>query len=68
MIEIFEGHVTDPTSTDYWRKRLNGNSALAELELKTNLAQSVRSDCLLSHITAVQINGESTVARLKTQA
>jgi len=57
MIEIFEGHVTDPTSTDYWRKRLNGNSALAELELKTNLAQSVCSDCLLSHIQIKRSHG-----------
>ena len=34
LIEIFEDLVTDPTSADYWGKRLNGNSALAELELK----------------------------------
>src|SRR5215471_9362772 len=35
LIEIFEDLVTEPTSADYWGKRLNGNSALAEVELKT---------------------------------
>lgn len=35
LIEIFEDLETDPTSTNYWGRRLNGTSALAELELKT---------------------------------
>ena len=35
LIEIFEDLVTEPTSADYWGIRLNGNSALAEVELKT---------------------------------
>jgi phage tail sheath protein FI len=34
LIEVFEDLVTDPASTDYWEKRLNGNSALVVLKYK----------------------------------
>jgi uncharacterized protein len=33
LIEVFDDLVTDPASSDYWEKRLNGNSALVDLEL-----------------------------------
>jgi phage tail sheath protein FI len=34
LIEVFDDLVTDPASSDYWEKRLNGNSALVELKFK----------------------------------
>jgi phage tail sheath protein FI len=40
LIETFDDLVVDPASSDYWDKRLNGNSALGELALKATGKQT----------------------------